>query len=128
MTRRPHTGKHMKIRNVITTIGMATLAAINLSLNASEPLLSPRAQDSQVKIAPSTVEKTTVAPERYKFTGSPRALDAHANHVKGTGDSANLTARKCAVIGSPRQAETSTLSCCKAAKASCTAGMACCAK
>jgi len=118
----------MKTRNVITVISVAVLAAITLSLNASEPLLSPRAQDNQIKIAPGTAVKASVATESHTFTGSPRALDNQPNHVKGTEASPNLTARKCAVIGSPRQAENSTLSCCKVAKTSCTAALACCAK
>jgi hypothetical protein len=91
-------------------------------------LRSPRAQDNEIKIAPVTVEKATVSVESRTFVGSPRALDNQANHVKGTAVSANLTARKCAVIGSPRHAENSNLSCCNVAKASCTAGLACCAK
>ena len=118
----------MKTRNIITVIGVAALAAITLSLNAGEPLRSPRALDNEIKIGPATVEKATVNTESHKSAGSPRALDNQASRIKGTGTSANLTARKCAVIGSPRQAENSTLSCCKVAKTSCTAALACCAK
>ena len=118
----------MKTRNIITAIGVAALAAITLTLNAGEPLRSPRALDNETKIVPGAVEKASSATESPKFVGAPRALDNQANHIKGTADSANLTARKCAVIGSPRQAEQSTQSCCNVAKASCKAGMACCAK
>jgi hypothetical protein len=116
----------MKARNVITVIGAAALAAITLSLNAGEPLRSPRALDNENKIVPGTVQYMSPATENHKVSGSPRSLDNQPNHVQGTGTSANLAARKCAVIGSPRQAENSTLSCCKVAKASCTAALACC--
>ncbi len=118
----------MKTKSILTIIGAVTLTAIAISLNASEPLRSPRAQDNEIKIVPATVEKATVGTENRRFTGSPRALDNQANHVKGTVASANLTARKCAVIGSPRHAENSNLSCCKFAKSSCAATLACCAK
>lgn len=118
----------MKTRNVITVIGAAALAAITLSLNAGEPLRSPRALDNENKIVPGNVQTASPVSESHKFTASPRALDHQPNHVQGTGTSANPTARKCAVIGSPRQAENSTLSCCKVAKGSSTAALACCAK
>jgi len=118
----------MKTQKIITAIGVAALAAITVSLNAREPLRAPRALDNETKIAPATVEKATVNTASHKVTGSPRALDNQSNQVKVAGTSANLTARKCAVIGSPRQAEQSTQSCCNVAKASCKAGMACCAK
>ena len=116
----------MKTRNIIAAIGVAALAAITLSLNAGEPLRSPRASDNEIKIVPGLVQNVSSATERHKVTGSPRMLDNQANHVKGTETSANLAARKCAVIGSPRQAENSTLSCCKAAKSACAASFACC--
>jgi len=105
---------------------VAALAAITLSLNAGETLLSPRAKDTQISTAPASPGGANLATENRNFTGSPRALDHQNNVVKGVVDAPNLTARKCAVIGSPRQSENSTLSCCKVAKASCTASMACC--
>jgi hypothetical protein len=118
----------MKTKSILTVIGAVALAAITISLNAGEPLRSPRALDNEIKAAPAAVEKAAVSTENRQFTGSPRALDHQANHVEGTVASANLTARKCAVVGSPRQAENSTLSCCKVAKSSCTTAMACCKK
>lgn len=118
----------MKTKNILTIIGAVALTAVTLSLNAGEPLRSPRALDNEIKKVPVTVEKATVSVESQNLIGSPRALDNRANHVKGTAVSANLTARKCAVIGSPRHAENSNLSCCKVAKSACAAGMACCAK
>jgi hypothetical protein len=118
----------MKTKSFLTVIGAVALVAITINLNAGEPLRSPRALDNEIKAAPAAVEKATIVTESHQFTGSPRALDHQANHGKGTLASANLTARKCAVIGSPRQAGNSTLSCCKVAKASCTAALACCKK
>jgi hypothetical protein len=118
----------MKTKSILTVIGAVALTAVTISLNAGEPLRSPRAQDNEIKSTTATVEKVTVTTESQNLIGSPRALDNQANHVKGTAVSANLTARKCAVVGSPRHAENSYLSCCKVAKSACAAGMACCAK
>ncbi len=118
----------MKTKSILTIIGAVTLTAITISLNAGEPLRSPRAQDNETKIPPVTAEMATVNTASHGFAGSPRALDNQGNHVKGTTVSANLTARKCAVLGSPRHTENANLSCCKFAKSSCAAPLACCAK
>jgi hypothetical protein len=77
---------NMKTRILLATIGVAALAAITLNVNAGAPLLSPRAQGSQIKVAPGT------AAARPAFTTqavSPRALGNQTKTVAGVANDVN---------------------------------------
>jgi hypothetical protein len=76
----------MKTRNVITAIGAAALAAITLSLNAGEPLRSPRALDNEIKIVPGRfiMESCHGEPQSLWLAAGARQS---GNHVQGTGTS-----------------------------------------
>ena len=113
----------MKNRIIITAISLATLAAI--TLNAGEALLSPRAKDNQITVVSRATNEPNLATVNRGQLGSPRALGNESAVVKGA--ESVLTTGRCALIGSPRQADMSA-SCCKLAKANCTPERACCAK
>jgi hypothetical protein len=64
----------MKIRILLTTLGVAALAAITFNVNASDALLSPRAAGNQIKAAPAAVADRNLVTENQTAAVSPRAL------------------------------------------------------
>ncbi len=62
----------MKIRILLTTLGMAALAAITLNVNAGDGLLSPRTAGNQIKTTP-VISIVSAAP--VISVASPRALE-----------------------------------------------------
>ncbi|MBE0542876.1 MAG: hypothetical protein IH623_16115 [Verrucomicrobia bacterium] len=121
----------MKTALVMKTIGLTALLALAFNLNAAQGLLSPRAQDSQVKPAPSVTVERNLATENRHLVASPRALDHQNNTVQGTANSPNLATAKCNVIASPKHltadAKSATASCCKVVATRCSALRTCCA-
>ncbi|MSU57655.1 MAG: hypothetical protein EXS35_05655 [Pedosphaera sp.] len=108
---------------ILTAISAVTLAAFTLT--AGEALLSPRAKDNQITVVPRSANGVNLATANRDQIGSPRALANENAAVGGTETASNPA--KCAVVGTPRQADMFA-SCCKVAKASCTSAKACCAK
>jgi hypothetical protein len=107
----------MKIRILLTTLGMAALAAITLNVNAGDGLLSPRAAGNQIKTTP-VISIVSAAP--VISVASPRALGSQitsvasvANDVNPSFACRNMTASAKAI---------------QACAANPTAAMPCCAK
>jgi hypothetical protein len=115
----------MKTLIVLTTLGIAVTA---ISLNASDALLSPRAQDNQVKTVAATDSRPSTVTQSQNLMVTPRQLDNQSQSVTGTGDSHGTLAGACAT-GSPKQLEqagkTSSATCCKVA-ATCSTPKSCC--
>jgi hypothetical protein len=70
----------MKIRILLTSIGVATLASIAFNANAGSTLLSPRALGNQIKVAPGD---TAAQPAAVVQSGSPRAIGNQTRIVAG---------------------------------------------
>ncbi len=91
----------MKTRNILLTIGVATLTAITINAGAYDIALSPRAAANQIK----TVPGTTVA-QAAPATGialSPRAAANQSTTVTGVASDRNpaLDCRN-TMTGSPK--------------------------
>lgn len=108
----------MKTRNILLSIGVATLTAITISAGAYDITLSPRAAASQIK----TVPAVTVA-QAAPATGialSPRAAANQPQTVAGTANDVN-PAMNCRhhMTASPKAIQacesSPVMPCCKAA-------------
>ena len=106
----------MKIRILFTFIGGAALAAITLSANASDALLTPRAAGNQTRIVPGITE---AQPAFAAQTVTPRAAGNQAVAVKGT----ETIVAMCSAIGSPKYVaaagDNARTSCCNRTLAAC---------
>ena len=110
----------MKIRILLTTIGVAALAAITLNVNASDTLLSPRSQGNQIK----AVSGITAAPSANTVqTVSPRALGNQTTTVASVANDVNPVMECHKMVASPKAIQACAANpagmsgCCKAAAA-----------
>jgi hypothetical protein len=104
MKRHPNKKKvNMKARILLTTIGVAALAAITININASDALLSPRAQGNQIKVAPAVAADRNLVAENQGATVSPRAQGNQTKTVASVANDVNPT-MACArnMKGSPK--------------------------
>ena len=85
----------MKIRILLVTISAAALAAITLSVNASDTLLTPRAAGNQIIVAPGVA---AAQPAFAAQPATPRAAGNQTVTVSGT----ELAVTKCPVMGTPK--------------------------
>jgi hypothetical protein len=106
----------MKIRILLTTLGVATLAAITLNVNAGDGRLSPRAAGNQIKTTP-VVSIVSAAP--VISLASPRALGSHTT-VASVANDVNPSLACRSMTASPKVIQ--------ACAANPTAAMPCCAK
>jgi hypothetical protein len=108
---------NMKTRILLTTIGVAALATIIINVSASDTLLSPRAQDNQIKVVPGVTAVQPAAVDQAAL--SPRAAASQSVTVKGT----EPAVTKCPAAGSPKYLATvgnaARTSCCKSTLAGC---------
>jgi hypothetical protein len=107
----------MKTRILLTTLGVAALAAITFNVNASDALLSPRAAGNQIKAAP-VVSTLSAAPVISLAT--PRALGNQTITVAGVANDVNPAIACRNMTSSPKAIQ--------ACAANSTAAMPCCAK
>src|SRR5438874_729366 len=91
----------MKTRNVLITLSVAALAAVNVM--AADALLSPRAKDNQTKIVAGTNNDPNLAVVNGS-AASPRLLDNHIKTVAGTSSDFNPSL-ECTrqMTGSPKE-------------------------
>ncbi|MFZ0827233.1 MAG: hypothetical protein WAO02_07400 [Verrucomicrobiia bacterium] len=75
----------MKIRILLTLIGVATLASIAFNTNAGSTLLSPRALGNQIKVDPGVM---AAQPAAVVQSGSPRAIGNQTRTVAGVANEA----------------------------------------
>jgi hypothetical protein len=117
----------MKIRNLLLTIGAATLTAITLSVNAGDARLSPRAAGNQTKIAPAATADSNLVAANQGSTVSPRALGNQTLTVAGVANDVNPVMECHKMIASPKAIQacaanpTGMSGCCKTAMAGNTA-------
>jgi hypothetical protein len=90
----------MKTHNLLITLSVAALAAVNVM--ATEALLSPRASEQQIRIAPGTNNDPNLAAARPTSV-SPRVLDNQVKTVASKSDPVT-PALDCArhMTGSPK--------------------------
>jgi len=110
----------MKTRILLTTIGAAALAAITINVSAGTTLLSPRAQDNQIKTVPSVMAAQPAQPMPADQAAlSPRAAASQIVTAKGT----ETVVVKCSATGSPKYLATvgnaAHTTCCKSTLAEC---------
>jgi hypothetical protein len=114
----------MKTRILLTTIGVAALAAITINVNAETTLLSPRATGNQIKAAPGV---TAAQPAFTTQAVSPRALGNQAKTVASVANDVNPTIACHNMVASPKAIQacaehpTAMSGCCKATAADKTA-------
>jgi hypothetical protein len=110
---------NMKTRILLTTVGAAALAAITLNVSAGTGLLSPRAQDNQIKVAPGI---TAAQPAPAAQTVSPRVLGNQITTVASVANDVNPVMECHKMIASPKAIQACAANpagmsgCCKAAK------------
>ena len=115
---------NMKTRILLTTIGVAALAAITLNVNASDALLSPRAQGNQIKVVPGI---TAAQPAPAAQSVSPRALGNQITTVASVANDVNPVMECHKMIASPKAIQACAANpagmsvCCKTAMADNTA-------
>jgi len=119
MKRRLKIRKKMKTRILLTTLGVAALAAITINVNAGNALLSPRATGSQIKVGPAAADHNLVAENRSAAV-SPRALSDQTTTVASVANDVNRTAACRNMTSSPKAIQ--------ACAANPMAAMPCCAK
>jgi len=110
----------MKIRILLATLSAAALAAITFNVSAGDPLLSPRAQDNQIKVVPGVTAVQPAQPVPADQAAlSPRAAASQIVTVKGT----KVSAVKCSATGSPKYLATvgnaARTTCCNSTLAEC---------
>lgn len=81
--------KKMKIRNLLTTLGVATLAAITFNVNASNALLTPRAAGNEIKIVSGVANDPNLVAVNQGLAIAPRAAGNQIATVAGTSNDAN---------------------------------------
>lgn len=81
----------MKIRNLLLTIGAATLAAITLNVNASDALLTPRAAGNQIKHVSGIANDQNLVNTTGIVVISPRALGNQTTTVASVANDVNPT-------------------------------------
>ena len=115
---------------ILLTVAAALVTVLALNLNASTPLLTPRAATNQPKVAAqadNTVVAVSPKADRSVLL-TPRAAGNQIVHVKAV---ASLPVAKCQLIGTPRSitaaGSSARMSCCGMTVATCSStGM--CAK
>jgi len=119
--------QNMKTRNLLMTIGVAALAAITLNVNASDALLSPRAQGNQIEVAPAATADRNFVAANQGSTVSPRALGNQTLTVAGVANDVNPVMECNKMITSPKAIQACAANpagmsgCCKTAAADKTA-------
>jgi hypothetical protein len=100
MKRRPNKKKvNMKTRILLTTIGVAALAAITINVSAGDTLLSPRATGNQIKVVPGV---TAAQPAPATQSVSPRALGNQTTTVASVANDVNPVMECHKMIASPK--------------------------
>jgi hypothetical protein len=89
----------MKTRILLVTISAAALAAITLSVNASDTLLTPRAAGNQIIVAPG-VAAAQPAPAAQSV--SPRALGNQTTTVASVANDVNPVMECHKMVASPK--------------------------
>ncbi len=84
----------MKIRILLTTLGVAALTAITFNVTASGTLLSPRAAGNQITTVSSAANDVNLAAVDQGLVISPRAATGKITTVAGTAKEVN-PATKC---------------------------------
>jgi hypothetical protein len=92
----------MKTRILLTTLGVAALAAITFNVNASDALLSPRAAGNQIKAAPATVADRNIVTENQTTAVSPRAFGNQTTSVASVANDVNPALACRNMAGSPK--------------------------
>jgi hypothetical protein len=118
---------NMKTRILLTTIGVAALAAITINVNASDALLSPRAAGNQIKAAPAATADGNLVAANQDSTVSPRSLGNQTLTVASVANDVNPVMECHKMIASPKAIQacaehpTAMSGCCKPAVADNTA-------
>jgi hypothetical protein len=113
----------MKTRILLATIGVAALAAITLNVNASDALLSPRAQGNQIKVAPAVAGDRNLVAANQGSTVSPRSLGNQTLTVASVANDVNPVMECHKMIASPKAIQACAANpagmsgCCKTAMA-----------
>ena len=90
-------------KNIKRLLAVAALAAApHIQAEAVEPLLTPRAQENQIRIVPGMTE------DKLDRTFKPRGAYAFQPKVKSAGKSRDLVRENRGLVGSPRAIEQST--------------------
>lgn len=92
----------MKTRILLTTIGVAALAAITINVNASDALLSPRAAGNQIKVAPAVADDRNLVAANQDSTVSPRSLGNQTLTVASVANDVNPVMECHKMIASPK--------------------------
>ena len=109
------------------TIGVAALAAINLNVNASTILLSPRGEGNQIKVAPAATADRNLVAENQGVAVSPRALGNQTLTVASVANDVNPVMECHKMTASPKAIQACAANpagmsgCCKATAADKTA-------
>ena len=90
MKRRPKKKEKMKT-GILLTIGAVALTAITINANAGDVLLSPRAQDNQIKhVSGIANDPNLLAANNNGVALSPRAAANQIKTVSGTNNDPNV--------------------------------------
>jgi hypothetical protein len=115
----------MKTLLVPMLAGVAA-AAFAFNLGATDALNSPKAGDSQNRIAPALASEPNLAAQNQNATVSPRRTELPVKASPALPETRDLAVGACSA-GSPKAAKQASASCCKPAPATCTTPKACCA-
>lgn len=120
----------MKTLIPLTFATFATIALTFATLNVSgEALLSPRAQDNQIKTVAVSDKSPNTVTQNQNVIASPRVLATQTKIAKGTDTSPSTIAAGCAT-GSPNQlaqaGKFTSGDCCKVTSIACSTPKACC--
>jgi hypothetical protein len=89
----------MKIRTLLTTISAAALTAITINVSAGEALLTPREAGNQIKVIPGV---TAAQPAFTTQAVSPRALGNQTITVASVANDVNPAIACRNMTGSPK--------------------------
>jgi hypothetical protein len=89
----------MKTRNLLITLSVAALAAVNVM--AADAVLSPRAKDNQSKIVSGTNTDPNHTTQALVAT-SPRLLDNQIKIVAGQNSDVNIAMQCTRMAGTPK--------------------------
>ncbi|MGD0251435.1 MAG: hypothetical protein ABSC01_01920 [Verrucomicrobiota bacterium] len=93
----------MKTRNILLSIGVATLTAITINAAAGDTALSPRAAANQIKTVPGTTvaqaaPATAIALSPRAAASQTQTVSSVANDVNPTLQCRNMTASPKAIV------------------------------
>jgi len=92
----------MKTQHLLQIVSVSALFAMTISLSASEPLLSPRVKDNQIKIAASVDNSPNTVTQNKNTIAAPRVADNQIKTVAVTSSGTDTLVCSRRMMASPK--------------------------